>query len=49
MSIKNHLININIKIYYIYMLLSFKFSYIPYHIEKIFFGLVKFIYMFAPI
>ena len=34
MNRKHHLIYVNIKIYYIYMLLSFKFNYILYQIEK---------------
>ena len=52
MSRKYHLIDINIKIYYIYiyMLLPFKFNSIPYQKEKkYFFWIIKFIYMFTPI
>ena len=43
MSKNHHLIYINIKNTHIYMLMSFKFNYIPYKIEKIFFGLMKFV------
>ena len=48
MSKKHHLIDINIKILYIYMLLSFKFNYISYQIEKNIFLDYKIYYMFAP-
>ena len=47
-NIKHHLIDINIK-NILCMLISFKFNYISYQIEKILFGLIILIYMFAPI
>ena len=47
MSRKHLLIDINIK-NILYMLISFKVNYISYQIEnKILFGLIKLIYMFA--
>ena len=48
MSRKHNLIDINIK-NILWMLISFKFNYISYQIEKIYFGLIKLIYMFAPV
>ena len=49
MTRKHNLIEINFK-NILYMLISFKFNYISYKIEKkILFGLIKLIYMFAPI
>ena len=48
MSRKHHLVKINIK-NILCMLISYKFNYISYQIEKILLGLIKLIYMFAQI